>query len=315
MQQKNRFLVCIKRIFSMQLYLIMLLLLCALTVTYHLLPTKQQETEIRVALFSEEDSRFNENLISSLQEGSPLFKFYAVSDKDTMVQDVKSGYAECGFFIPQGFVSSYAAGTHDLVISEYVLPATTLQASVSEVLFSHLLKLSGAQVLSETLNNRELTDLIRTYYDEAFSTDNAVSVTEVVAGPYHAPVTSKKVNLPIFEFLCLILVLSSLLSVLIVLRDEESGKYVSLSTKDKTFMRLFFASAALLPVLILGSLSLLITGAPVIQILLLLLITVGLIPCAAVLSLGMKKSTSLLKVLPFVVLFTLILLLILSLSR
>ena len=310
---KNRFYVCTKRILTQKLYIFMLLLLLCGTLTYHLLPAQNKEALIRVGICYEEDTPLSGQLTEALLTDSPLYRFHTVDTEEELIRQVKSGYAECGYYFPADFFDAYIAGDTTKPVVQYNLKSSTLSPAVSETLFSHLLQLTAADVLTFFINDPSISTLVHEIASANFTSKDFITVSSVVNGDYKPLSEEKKLNLPVFELLILLTLLSALLSQLIFITDAEEGRYITLSRAEKMSLRFMLALAGLIPLAFFGTLSLLLTDAAA-SIPAFLAFWLIACPVSILLSCVTKKSISYLKMLPFIVLLTLVVLFIFSLQ-
>ena len=309
----NRFYVCTKRILSQKLYLFMLLLVLVLTVTYRFLPAKSKEAVIRGGLYFEEETELTKLLVQDLEANSPLYRFYVAESEEELIRDVKSGYAECGFAFPAGYFESYIKGKPDITGTQYYLESSTLSGAIGETLYSHLLQQIGSDILYEAVTDPEIRALLSQDVAQAMAGRDFINISSVVDGDYKPVSEEKKLTLPILELLILLVVLTVLLSQLIYITDAEEKRYITLSGAERVSLRFTMALAGLLPLLLFGTLSLLLTDGDA-NIPYFLLFTLIACPTGILLSCCTKKSISYLKMLPFIVLMTLVLLFIKSLT-
>ena len=302
----NRMIVCGKRMLSQKLYILLLFSVVVLTAAYRLTPPKNKEAVIRVGLCFEEPSELSDALSSSLADPSNLYRFYTVKEKDLLLADVKRGYAECGYYFPKEFFEDYIAGTTGHKVIQYALPASVLSASINETVFSHLLTLTGGEIAATSIPAPELADALKSAMRIYLKGETIVKISAVTDGAYQPEITKHRLPLPIFELLIFMVVLITLLSQLTYLMDAESGRYTVLDGRGRMMLRFLLFFTAILPVLLLGTVSLLITEAGLKSLSVFWLACLIACPVALLVSTCIKKSISLLKMLPFTVLLTLV---------
>lgn len=303
MQVWNRFTVFSKRIFSHKLYVVMLTVVPVLTLIYCLLPQQSRSAGIRVALLSEESGEYADALLSNLTGDNSLYDFYIVYDEDVLLRDVKSGYAECGYKIPAGFFKNYINGNSESTqIIQYTIPSTTLGATVSETVFSSIFKLCAGDIL---LLGAELHDYdaeLAARLEGYMDSDDIFRIEDSINGEFSFDTLVYHVTLPIYEICLALILFSCLLGLLLYQQDSENNMYVSLDTLSKAGVKCISVLTGMLPVLLAGIICTCITQPGITQSVHLILYGAVCYTGTLILSLVIKKSTLLLKVLPLIML-------------
>lgn len=307
MQFINRFVVFSKRILAHKIYLAMLALIIALTAVYALLPQASRSADIKVALYSAENAEHTEALLAGLDDLHSLYTFYTVDTMDSLLRDVKSGYAECGYMIPADFFEDYIGGyTETNQIIQYTTPSTTLGATINETLFSCIFKLCAGDILTLGVNihdyDTELTERLMGYLDS----DEIFRMKDSTSGVFSFDTLVYKVKLPVYEMCTVFLLFAALLGLLLYQQDTERNIYIGLSSTARIEIRCISILTAMLPILMVSLLSAFIMHLSLSQILHLILC--GILFYIGVLLLGLiiRKSTHLTKVLPLIVLISII---------
>lgn len=307
MQFINRFIVFSKRILTHKLYVAMLVLIIVLTAVYTFLPQTSRSADIKVALYSEESSELTEELLAGLEDIHSLYTFYTVDDIDALLRDVKSGYAECGYMIPAGFFRDYINGHQETnQIIQYTTPATSLGATINETLFSCIFKLCAGDILILGVNiddyDAELTEGLSNYLngDEIFRMESTTS------GAFSYDTFVYKINLPVYEMCLVFLLFAGMLGLLLYQQDSERSIYIALSSSDRIGIRCISIFTAMFPILIISLLSSFIMGLSISQILHLILYSILFYVGVLLLGIIIRKSTQLTKVLPLIVLISII---------
>lgn len=307
MQLLNRFTVFTKRILAHKLYIIMLASIVLLTVIYKFLPEKSQSTDIKVAVFSEDPSDYTDLTIAEIVRSNSIYTFYLAKDEETLLRDVKSGFAECGFVIPNGFFTDYIKGHVDAnPIQLYKTPSSSLSTAIAETWFANMYQIVAEDILLETVNLPEFnTDFIERYhyYTESDETFQMKNVTEDV---FSFETMVYRITLPVYEITLLLLLFSGLLGLLLFEQDVEKRMYLSLGHYDLFQIKAMSVATAILPVLATGLVSTLTINGLTGQLLNLLLAGLLVFLFTIVLSLFIRKSTLLAKVLPLILLISIL---------
>ncbi len=307
MKTTNRFIALTKRILCRKIYVAILLLIVVLTGIYKLLPEKSQSADIKVAMYSQDSTGSYEKLLSHLDQRNSIYTFYSVDSEDKLLSDVKSGYAECGYVIPDGFFLDYATGTAwDNPIKLYVTPASTFHSVINETIFSSLLSVCAEDILLHGVNNprwnKELSDGLEYYRNS----QDVFTIADTTTGEFTFQSMVYHINLPITEIVSVLLLFSGLLGLLLFLHDKERKMYVALDSKELFQVRTLSILTSVLPVSLVGIASLIISFGLGLHTVFAIIVAIASFVFAMFLGLIIRKSTLLEKVLPLIMLTALI---------
>ena len=269
----------------------MLGVLLILTGIYALLPAKSQSTEIRVAVYLEDTSAYTTQFKEELDASASLYKFYYVDASTDVIRDVQAGDAECGFVLPDGFFSGYIAGSGEPKVSLYETSASTLSSAICETFFHYIFKVASPQILVDTI--------------AYMNSDTIFRMSSVTDGAYDYKENTYRIQLPIYECTCLLVLFASLFSLMLFLQDQERGIYIALSGKRRYGILCTGLLAGILPIYGIGMLCNGITygTATLLQVTLVSLLAYLL---SLVLSVFIKKSRTLAKWIPVLLLITIV---------
>lgn len=301
----NRFFVFTKRIFAKKSYIFMLLSIIILTGIYTCLPEKNKSSSIRVAVFCDYETDYIEKVFTTLEEINTMYDFYQVCDKDTLFNDIKSGYAHCGFYLPENFFENYIDGITDTPMVMYDTPSSTVSSAISETFFSSILKVCASEILTDVVNMPEYNQELRNSITAYLYSDEVFNIESLTGGKYIYEDETYRINIPVYE-LCLILIeFSALMGLLMFLQDSERNIYISLSPTETFMIKFTNIITPVLPLIVTGVLCLFIISSSA---LLLNLLLFGIIAVSStlILNLIIRKSTLLLKVLPLIILVMII---------
>ena len=114
------------------------------------------------------------------------------------------------------------------------------------------------------------------------------------------------IDLPITETISILLLFAGLLGLLLFLHDKERKMYVALDNKELFQIKILSILTSIIPVLLIGMVSLTVTFGLGKHILFALAVAVASLIISIILSLIIRKSTLLEKVLPLIMLTALI---------
>lgn len=279
----------------------MLGILLVLTAIYSLLPAKSQSTEIRVAICLEDESSYAAAFRQELDTGTSLYQFYYVPDSAVLIHDVQAGDAECGYVVPEHFFDGYIAGTGDPKLQQYETNAGTLSPAICETVFLSIFKATSPQILVDTVGDTSLSDELKNRMQEYMNSDTIFRMSSVTSGAYDYKENTYRIQLPVYECTCVLVLFAALFGLMLFLQDKERGIYIALSDRRRSGILCTTLCAAILPISLIGMLCNGITygTATLLQVALVSLI-------AYLLSLGLsvfiKKSRTLVKLIPVLLL-------------
>ena len=304
MKNINRFISLTKRIFSKKLYVALLIILVTVTAIYKLLPERQKSANIRVGIYMEK-SEYADKFREDLNSQNSLYSFYEVSDKDKLISDVQSGYAECGFYIPESFFEAYISGDYDgHTIELYITPSTTLSSAISETLYASVIATCAEEILINGTEMYEYKDELIERMENYLSGDELFKVVSATEGSYDYKTTDFKIDLHIYELIIILIIFTGLLGYYSYTVDSEKSIYIALKTSERFGLKCLYIISAILPITLTGIVCAVIASLSVITGI--LLCSLAVIAGSIILSFIIKKSTLLEKVLPLIMLISIV---------
>lgn len=302
----NRLICFTKRILTQKLYIVMLISILLLTAVYICLPSAKRSTDIKVSIYSEESKANTDLLINMLRDKNSLYNFYLTSDIDNMIHDVKTGDSECGYYIPTDFFKNYTDGCYDTYITQYVTPSTTLGSAINETLFCTIYTICAADLLINSVDmpeyNEELTNRLNFYIES----DNIFRIQHTATGEVSYKDYVYRINLPVYEICLIFILFSSMLGLLIYQQDSEQNMYTALSHREQLSICFISIISAVIPMLFTGIIAVLIINSDIFRIISMIIFSMLYIILTLLLNFIIRKSTILTKVLPLIMLISLI---------
>ncbi len=303
MQLINRFTIFTKRILIQKTYLIMLLSIIILSVIYVFLPSKNQSTDIKVCLYCEDDSDYYLEVINELNNKNSIYTFYTVASKDSLLNDVNSKKAECGYFIPRGFFEDYIKGTADAnPIINYLSPASVLNTAINESFYSVVMEVCSNDILTYSVNLPEYENELSDTLDDYMNSDDIFKIQDVADGTINHQTYQHKINIPIYELSLILILASGLMGLLLYYQDKEKGLYTPLSTMATESIKLISITTAIMPILLVGIITTVIIQGTISITLSLLIYSFLVLIFSLIISLFIKKSKHLATVIPIILL-------------
>ncbi len=307
MKTANRFIALTKRIMYKKMYIAILLIMVLLTGIYQLLPVKSQSADIKVAMYSEDSSGYYESLVSYLGDINSIYTFYSVDSQEQLIKDVKSGYAECGYLIPDGFFQAYVTGTAwDNPISLYITPASTFHAVINETFFSAMVSICAEDILLYAVDNPAWNKELKEGLEFYRNSPEVFTIADTTTGEFTFENMMYHIDLPMAEIVSVLLLFSGLLGLLLFLHDTEKKIYVALSSKELFQVRTLSILTSIIPVAAMGTLCLYVTFGFGIYVVFGLAAAIISFVIAMLMGFIIRKSTLLEKVLPLIMLTALI---------
>lgn len=307
MQFINRFTVFTKRILAHKMYLVMLAVLVFLTGLYKLLPSKEQSTDIKVAICCEDTGEYFDALMAEIERSNSIYTFYIVNSEDTLLNDVKSSYAECGFVIPDNFFQSFIDGTADEnPIRMYKTPSSTLPFSICETLFAQTYQIVAEQLMLSCTDLDAYDEELVSIYHDYTSGDEVFRLMDVTDHSFDFKTMIYRINIPVFEITVLLILFAGLLGLLLYQKDKEKRIYLAQNNRNLFQLKALSVLTSLLPILSVGLICNVITYGFAEQVLQVMLTAIAVFFLAMLLSFFIRKSTLIEKVLPLIMLISVI---------
>lgn len=303
----NRFIVFSKRIFTKKIYLLMLAFIIVTAGVYKLLPEKNKSADIKVVIYSKDTSEYTDILYDKLTNSNSLYNFYFTDSEENAVSDVKSGKAECGYVIPENFFNGYINGNTENRIVQHVIPSTTLAATINETIFSCIFEICANDILALGADVHEYDEELSDRLNNYMNSDVIFRISDITDGEFTFENIIYHINIPVYELILTLVIFSGLLGLLIYIQDSERGIYLSLRKSELTQIKSLSILTAILPILFTGLVSSLITEGISAKLINICIFSLFTFITVFLLGFIIKKSTLLTKVLPLIMLISVIL--------
>lgn len=301
MKNINRFCVLTKRILSHKFYVLMLILIAALTTVYKLLPAQTKSSNILVAIYFEEQNSYTDELTQKLMDENSLYSYEIYDTEQTVMNGVKSGKLECGFIVPADFFENYIAGNQKKSpIVMYTSPSSTLTSQISETLFSKILFICAKDILQLAMNIEDYNQELGTRLEKYLNSDMIFKLESPVTGEFTFKDMVYNINIPVYETTLIFIIFSGFIGLLLFEQDSERGIYIILSKKEQFFLKSLYIITAIMPVLFVGIISSGIIYGVTKSLINVLFISIITILSVLLTGLVIRKSTRLSKVLPLI---------------
>ncbi len=309
----NRFGIMIKRTFKQPVYIIMLLLLLSLSILYTFIPSEKKSLYITAAVLCEDSSPeaglFMEKLINS----NSVFTFYEVESLEQLKEDVISGKANSGFAIPKGYIYDSALRDFDGFITEYVTAGSFLPMVAIEEIYVKIFKYTTFEILKQQLIEQDsslinaISDIKNTF--ENYNVEETLFNTDKEYDEYANLTQNSKMELPIRKISGLFIYIAAILGTAAYITDRENNIYLLMSRAEKVSLRFIHIMASVLPLGITTFLIMLVLKemSPVRSALHVLWYMIVVSGVSLILGLLFKRSKSFYKILPILLVFTMVL--------
>ncbi|MGN0435395.1 MAG: hypothetical protein ACI4D8_02055 [Wujia sp.] len=295
----NKLCVFTKRILLHRLYILMLAVIIILTAVYRLLPEKNRSTDIKVALYFQEDNAYTRQLLQEIESENSVYSFYTAESEKGLIDDVKSGKAECGYVIPVGFFEDYIHGhSEENPLLQYIIPSSTLHYSINETFFSNILEVTASKILVEGVDIPEYNEELEELLYEYIHSDSVFTLTTPLTGEFTFDDMVYKLDIPVYEISILLILFSALLGLLMFYRDKEKGMYDALPMTELLQNKVISIATAIIPLGIAGCFSVILLNGLSLKLVKLALTAIMIFIVVLISSALIRKSTVLVKVLP-----------------
>lgn len=173
------FLLTLKRYFKKPGFLILLFVM--LCVSLFLGGTQdKEETAISIAFYCETDDDYgdlsSERFIGALEDYEGLFHFYSLDSKEAVYEAVGRGEYECGYLIPEEFLTEILDGENDELITVITSPSTTMASVINETVYSLLFDEIAKELLFLYLSE---DSAISSAYPDAYAKEDVDALYEL----------------------------------------------------------------------------------------------------------------------------------------
>ncbi len=301
----KRLIIFIKRMCIKKMYIALLLSLIMLTAIYKLLPEQKQTTDIKAGICFEADSDYSTSIVNRLMNKNSIYTFYLAPDKEELLKDVKSGYAECGFYIPDTFFDDYIRGiVSDNKVVCYTVPSSTLAPAITETVFNIIYRVCSEEILLFSSDMHEYNKELSDSFDDYLSSDDIFKLSDTISGEFKYEDIVFRINIPVYEISLILILFSALLGLLIFMQDNERNIYIALNGSERFCIETANILAALIPIFLTSMITNLYMYNSIKKILFICVFTLATYVFSLLIGLITKKSTHLNKVLPLIMLIS-----------
>ncbi|MCR5148122.1 MAG: ABC transporter permease [Eubacterium sp.] len=323
----NRLYVMLKRTIIQPLYIVMLIMLIALSCVYMNIPDREKTIYVPAAIYNLDHSDSGNEFEEELYKSKSIYHFYPVSSLDELKKDVLSGKANVGFVIPEGFFNrAYNFGIC-LKIDEYTTNSSRLPTVAREILFSQLFDEIAPYIISDEIELQiiprarqefdeakvsEIRDALNKTAYEVFNqyhaNDSVFKNAEDNQSKYDSITEVTKTELPIRKFAALFIFVIALMGTSAYLTDKEKNIYLIAGRTDRISLRITHIIASLLPITVTSYICLVLIKEMNPALLLLRMIAYCIVVSiyTILLSLLLRKNHTFYRVLPVILVLTLV---------
>lgn len=253
----------LKRSLKKPLYILLLLLFPLMTVFF--LYSDSEESRLNVALYTQSDNDFSQEIVSKLVSRDGVYHFYSVPSEDALYQDVLSGHAECGYIFPENLLDQLNLGRKKNLVDLIVSSSTTMSKITNEIVYSELFELYSLRILEDYLIHDSLLEnpdpeQIESLYQKYLT--NGSTFAFDITGAYQ-DYTSVRKGLTLHMFIGLVgilILLGGLSGLLQYTEDEQKKRHEHVPFSQKKYIAFLQITCPLLLFFIAGAISLAIAG-------------------------------------------------------
>lgn len=221
---------------------LLLLLIIPFTAFYvKNLPMEEKSTVFICGYYMEESNSYLAQVEQELSGHQDCFTFEKCSSMEELKDQVASGRYDCGFAFDNGFSDAFIHDIKNCHIRLYTSPSSMFQSIFSETLFDRLLDtFSPAIAVNYLASNSATKDFYRSsfqsyledQYRNYMNSDSVFRLSVNNTGAYHG--TTDSVDLfPVHAFTGFLLFLSSLVGLLVYLKDQDDHIYDRVSKRKR----------------------------------------------------------------------------------
>lgn len=314
----NRFKVMIKRSLKQKINIAMLILLVILLIIYKNIPEKEKSEYIPVAILNNDSSEDSKKMIDDLLNHNSIFTFYEVTSREEIFNDIASKKADLAFEIPEDFMDSCTHISEINKITLYLTEGPELHSLAREEVFSAFFKYAALRILKDriagyeeldNIDTSELNKMTEEIYYKYLNSGEIFSVEDMSGGSYNALTKVEGNAIPIRKLCAFFIFAAGLMGVLSYLYDKENGIYLRLNKKENIILRFIHIIATLLPVSTLSYLVLILSYPKesfIKQLYSILIYVLATAVISFIFSLLIRKSSLFQKLLPLILVATII---------
>lgn len=212
---------------------------------------------------------FSNKLSDSLCSGTNNYHFIPYDNADSLYKDVTAKKLLCGYIFPDNLSDKIKDNDiSDSIISIRQADAT-IQASINEIVFSHLIKIQGKSIIENYVSNMpefvnidtDYIERLENYYEKYLQSDVTFHMIYNTCGvdgiTTLSPDAKNTVVFPVRGIFSILVYLAGMFGGILYMRDHENGIF---STVTISYKRLMPALYAFIPSAIFGIIALVSMG-------------------------------------------------------
>ena len=194
-------------------------------------------------------TQFKEELDAS----ASLYQFYYVDASTDVIRDVQAVMQNAVLSCQIGFFSGYIARLGEPKVS-CMRQVQVTSSAICETFFHYIFKVASPQILVDTIDDAALSEELKSRMQAYMNSDTIFRMSSVTDGAYDYKENTYRIQLPIYECTCLLVLFASLFSLMLFLQDQERGIYIALSGKRRYGILCTGLLAGILPIYGIGML-------------------------------------------------------------
>lgn len=304
---KRLFLTLFKRLFQKIAFIILLILIPIISVSISVTENIQQDGT-SVGIFFEDD--FGEKILDDLNKKTSLINFVEYSNKEQLINDVKSEKIDTGFVVEKGIEEKLFSGKYLDTINVYASSVSALKniakEHISSTIFQYFSEIKYENYVKKNFKEEEIQFAIDAYKEHL--TDSSTFTFTYDGELNDNKGTELQVNkLNIKAILALLIFIGGLNALLISIEDKEEKRFITFCENWKVISANIMLQVSMLSIV--SFVSLLLTnniqniGAEILK--LLLYIVIVFVYCF-ILSFLFKTKESVSMLIPIIILLSVI---------
>ncbi len=244
--------ILLKRQFKNPFLIVMLVLIPVTAFIISLVPEKEKESGYIAGLYVEGTSEddFAGEIVDNLVAGHDSIRFVRFDDLESMRKSVTTEDIICGYVIPADI--KYKLSSEEDAkgcITSYILPASSLQPAINELVYAELIRLYGYYLMDNYMSTSDIfpkgdyTSEAFKYYEKYLASDETIHIIYEEYGTgrkIESDIKNASFTFPVRGILSILVFLSGMYGCVLFLKDNENGIFQTITGNMRTMVRFMY---------------------------------------------------------------------------
>lgn len=244
--------ILVKRQFKNPFLIVMLVLIPVTAFIISLVPEKEKESGYIAGLYVEGTSEddFADEIVDNLVAGHDSIRFVRFDDIASMRESVTAEDIICGYVIPADIKDKLSSEDEAKgCITSYILPASSLQPAINELVYAELIRLYGYYLMDNYMSTSDIfpkgdyTSEAFEYYEKYLVSDETIHVIYEEYGTgrkIESDIKNASFTFPVRGILSILVFLSGMYGCVLFLKDKENGIFQTVTGNMRTMVRFMY---------------------------------------------------------------------------